>query len=603
MAERDFTRLTPDEKINGIKASKLPDHIRSKYHGEDVRETLAQLAEMTMQLGVNMGLSPEDALKMVKKLQDLDSQVNNLIANAGDTDGNAELLDIRVGWDGRVHPNAGNAVRDGMNTFFEIGKNLFNKDDILPNKTMSATTGAITDSEAHYLSHKFYTNAGETFVTNIPSGNDFIIVYYVDTNDNVISYHNTTNDSNVFTTPPGTSYFRFRGGMAYLNKTQVESGSDIHDYEPYGLIKISRIPNNSISRDKVDFIIVNKKEGTFEELGEVNSTVHLNKEINLRTGTLEDSEHYITFEINNLENVDAIFSEWLTSSSGETTTHYPMVFFDSKGSLLKVFRQGTLINESIGGRAGINVELPIDTSKAYVSTSTTNYNFDRTRLYLQNYRYELNGVVASSGTPQEVKSPFEGMSLAVTGDSIMARTYFSNELQKRLGFEDVTNYAIGGTAYTVRPAPYDTNAISVRYTEMADNHDVIAVWAGTNDFSSAVGLGNMTDRETDTFYGALHTTFNGLVEKYPTKKLVVLTMPPRYNKVNSKGETVFQYADAIREVAAYYAIPSLDILRNSQLRPWNEANKTAYISDGLHPNAPEGYDLILPRIVEFLKTI
>ena len=70
MVERDFTHLTPDEKINGIKASKLPDHIRSKYHGNDMREAIAQSTELSIQLGINMGLSPEDALSWARKLQD-----------------------------------------------------------------------------------------------------------------------------------------------------------------------------------------------------------------------------------------------------------------------------------------------------------------------------------------------------------------------------------------------------------------------------------------------------------------------------------------------------------------------------------------------------
>lgn len=70
MVKRDFTHLTPDEKINGIKASKLPDHIRSKYHGEDVREAIAQSTEMAIQLGINMGLSPDDAISWARKLQE-----------------------------------------------------------------------------------------------------------------------------------------------------------------------------------------------------------------------------------------------------------------------------------------------------------------------------------------------------------------------------------------------------------------------------------------------------------------------------------------------------------------------------------------------------
>ena len=74
MAGTDFSHLTSDELIKGIKALDLPDYIRSKAYGIDVRETLAQMTEMTIQLGVNMGLSPDDALKWARKLQESVSQ-------------------------------------------------------------------------------------------------------------------------------------------------------------------------------------------------------------------------------------------------------------------------------------------------------------------------------------------------------------------------------------------------------------------------------------------------------------------------------------------------------------------------------------------------
>ena len=74
MAGTDFSHLTDDELINGIKALNIPDYIRTKSYGIDVRETLAQMTEMTIQLGVNMGLSPDDALLWARKLQESVSQ-------------------------------------------------------------------------------------------------------------------------------------------------------------------------------------------------------------------------------------------------------------------------------------------------------------------------------------------------------------------------------------------------------------------------------------------------------------------------------------------------------------------------------------------------
>lgn len=80
MAEKDFSHLTNDELIKGIQALKLPEYIRSKAYGVDVRETLAQMTEMTIQLGVNMWLSPDDALEWARKLQYTESRLENVIA-------------------------------------------------------------------------------------------------------------------------------------------------------------------------------------------------------------------------------------------------------------------------------------------------------------------------------------------------------------------------------------------------------------------------------------------------------------------------------------------------------------------------------------------
>ena len=63
--------------------------------GARLDETTAQLAQKANRTEVNT----------------ISGQIDNLIANAGDTDGNAELLDIRVGWDGTIYPTAGDAVR------------------------------------------------------------------------------------------------------------------------------------------------------------------------------------------------------------------------------------------------------------------------------------------------------------------------------------------------------------------------------------------------------------------------------------------------------------------------------------------------------------
>lgn len=62
------------------------------------------------------GRVSEVSAQLVEKAsqRDLETEkerINNLVANAGNTDGNAELLDIRVGFDGVTYDTAGEAVR------------------------------------------------------------------------------------------------------------------------------------------------------------------------------------------------------------------------------------------------------------------------------------------------------------------------------------------------------------------------------------------------------------------------------------------------------------------------------------------------------------
>lgn len=70
----DFSRISEDEKINGINITNIPQYIRDKAYLTDFSETLAQLAEMIIQLGVNSSLDPDEALEWARKLQETVSQ-------------------------------------------------------------------------------------------------------------------------------------------------------------------------------------------------------------------------------------------------------------------------------------------------------------------------------------------------------------------------------------------------------------------------------------------------------------------------------------------------------------------------------------------------
>lgn len=203
---------------------------------------------------------------------------------------------------------------------------------------------------------------------------------------------------------------------------------------------------------------------------------------------------------------------------------------------------------------------------------------------------------------------FEGKTWNVLGDSITSPAYaYWSLLAEKLGISKVNNYGEGGTSVTPREAPWDVNAMSIRYVNMDDNADLITVFGGTNDNEGSLSmppLGTMTDRDPyASFYGACHTLFSGLINKYPTKTIAVFTFPPRQAVyVDGYANTHPQRAKIIKEVAEYYAIPCLDIFHSCRIKPYNQTSLDTYMPDGLHPNE-EGHKLLAEQMLPFLESL
>lgn len=177
------------------------------------------------------------------------------------------------------------------------------------------------------------------------------------------------------------------------------------------------------------------------------------------------------------------------------------------------------------------------------------------------------------------------------------------------------NYGIGGTRIARQHTPsiderQDRDFCS-RVSEMDADADIVVVFGGTNDFGHGdAPLGNMSDRTPDTFYGALHTLYTELLEKFPESPIVVITPLHRLNEDNPRGDsnkpqnvgTLKTYVEIIREVAEYYSLPILDLYKESGLQPNVPIINEKYFADGLHPN-DEGHKVIAKKIASFLQTL
>ena len=177
------------------------------------------------------------------------------------------------------------------------------------------------------------------------------------------------------------------------------------------------------------------------------------------------------------------------------------------------------------------------------------------------------------------------------------------------------NYGISGTRYAKQHTPsgdarWDLDFCS-RVEGMDPDADMVVVFGGTNDFGHGdAPLGTPADRTPDTFYGACHTLYTSLVRKYPTAVIAVLTPLHRCNEDNPRGDGFKAYTVAplstyvaiIREVAAVYGLPVLDLFAAGGIQPKIEEQKTRLMPDGLHPN-DEGQKVLARKVANFLFSL
>ena len=147
-----------------------------------------------------------------------------------------------------------------------------------------------------------------------------------------------------------------------------------------------------------------------------------------------------------------------------------------------------------------------------------------------------------------------------------------------------------------------------RYTNMDNNADFVIVFGGTNDlFGAKAALGDITDGDTGdpvntTFYGAYNTLAKGLIDKYLARKTkIVLVVPPMRNRsdeANTNGMKLADMQDAVRNIAAKYSFPVIDLAKELGISAYTIANDSnhVYTYDGIHVTQ----DIVLSRMVPLI---
>ena len=219
------------------------------------------------------------------------------------------------------------------------------------------------------------------------------------------------------------------------------------------------------------------------------------------------------------------------------------------------------------------------------------------------------------------KAYWQGKKWVAFGDSISAgfqlddpdTQLYSHLIAKDLGLQLVSGsmHAMNSMGYTVTAGTAVGQHSMPAYVNADKNEDadLVTIFAGTNDFgrSVAMPLGTMADdASTESFYGRLKFTCDLLSAKYPNALVILVTPLPRHDCADgTKGaveptKTLVDYADAIRQVAALYSFPVLDLTRESGMQMRSKAFRTAYMADNIHPNAAGHAKFIAPALERFI---
>lgn len=201
-----------------------------------------------------------------------------------------------------------------------------------------------------------------------------------------------------------------------------------------------------------------------------------------------------------------------------------------------------------------------------------------------------------------ISNPWAGRRWTALGTSITAAGLYTGPLAAQLG-ATLTNLGYSGGRIS-GPASGGGLEIYTRVASVPADAELITMEAGINDFRTSVPLGTPADITTATFHGALFRAGADILAVNPRRVLVYLTpyansegSAPDWDTPNANGNTLVQFQQAVRDIAARLGCPVIDVGAESGL---SAQTATFYLSDGLHPNAAGGKrmaDFIYDRLL------
>lgn len=487
-----------------------------------------------------------------------------------------------------------NVTRAKLNFMEIISKNIFDKNNV--------QLGGYYSTDGEWRPSEDYCHSGFISVTPSTTYTDNIYGFHIgwDINKKFVGVIEKTNAS--FTTQDNCYYISIACPVGSLNTAQVNKGNKLLDYDQCkykdsGLVitldDIEGIKEYKFDADNMNFLAkTSSSKNLFDK-----SKILKNKVYNNTNGAISSNTSYSSSDFIQVENNKNY--RWYTNGF--------YCLWDSSKQFVK-------------GASGTSVRID-DPRVMYLTTTVSNLHIDEEMVvegtelphdyipYKSVFSLTDDIIVKESNLDVEIKVLANNSNLKdkiwnVMGDSISSINYANKrywEIIRDKYNMQVNNYGISGTRIAVKD-DYP-NAMCERYIDMQDDADIITVFGGTNDYGANIPLGdnNKDSKDKTTFYGALNVLCEGLVTKFPGKRIGFFTPLQRHGTPPYHTRWI-GYQEAIKYVCGKYNIPVLDLNLSGGIAMQIESIANEFSIDGLHPN-DKGHELLARRIEPFIEQL
>lgn len=242
----------------------------------------------------------------------------------------------------------------------------------------------------------------------------------------------------------------------------------------------------------------------------------------------------------------------------------------------------------------------------------TSADFDETTTWSESTGRGHNIEIEIDTNPMNFPTKKTGLSICYCGDSITdfmdstasdGKNYIGYDvhINRFLEFKEKTILGYSGIQLA------QSGGFANTRVSLLPVADVYTIYLGTNDFAltTQTTLGTISDyfnnTGVNTYYGAFRVLIDAIYSENSRAKIILFTPSHRdysslnsWGDTNSNGNTLNDFANAVREIGNYNSLDVVDLFAECNLNLTTDINATY---DNLHPNT-FGYQLIAECFVQ-----